>query len=99
VEESASANASGEGIQPVVEIDADAGPASTVMAEAAENSSTDEATEAAIAAIATEAQANPETDDGAREDAAAPGGEDLGEAFWRVLALSQTINHSAFHPP
>src|ERR1039458_74657 len=40
VEESASANASGEGIQPVVEIDADAGPASTVMAEAAANSST-----------------------------------------------------------
>jgi protein phosphatase len=94
VEEPASANASGEGVQSVVEIDADA--ASTVIAEAAENSSTDEATEAAIAAIATEAQANPETDDGAREDAAAASGEDLGEVFGRVLALSQTINHPAF---
>ena len=96
VEESASANASGEGLGSAVEIDADAGPASTVMAEAAANSSTDEATEAAIAAIATEAQANPETGDGAHADEAAPGGEDLGEVFGRVLALSQTINHPAF---
>ena len=94
--ESASASASGEGVGSAVEIDADAGPAATVMAEAAANSSADEATEGSIAAIATEAQANPETDDGAHEDAAAPGGEDLGEVFGRVLALSQTINHPAF---
>ncbi|MFZ0245750.1 MAG: Stp1/IreP family PP2C-type Ser/Thr phosphatase [Candidatus Binatus sp.] len=94
--ESASANASGEGIQSAVDFNADPGPASTVMAGAATNSSADEATEAAIAAIATEAQPNPETDDGAHADAAAPGGEDLGEVFGRVLALSQTINHPAF---
>jgi len=94
--ESASANASGEGVQSAVDFNADPGPASTVMAGAATNSSADEATEAAIAAIATEAQPNPETDDGARADAAAPGGEDLGEVFGRVLALSQTINHPAF---
>ncbi len=73
-----------------------AGPASIAMADAAANSSTDEATDAAIAAIATEAQPNPETDDGAHDEAAAPGGEDLGEVFGRVLALSQTINHPAF---
>ena len=98
VGESAIANASGEGLQSAVEIDAGASPASIVMAEAAENSSTDEATEGSIATIATEAQPNPnpETDDGAHEDAAAPGGEDLGEVFGRVLALSQTINHPAF---
>jgi serine/threonine protein phosphatase PrpC len=94
--ESAIANASGEGVGSAVAIDADAGPASTMMAEAAANSSTDEATEGSIAAIAAEAQSNPETDDGAHEDAAAPGGEDLGEVFGRVLALSQTINHPAF---
>lgn len=94
--ESASANASGEGIQSAVDFNADPGPASTVMAGAATNSSADEATEAAIAAIATEAQPNPETDDGAHADAAATGGEDLGEVFGRVLALSQTINHPAF---
>src|SRR5208282_6767388 len=94
--ESASANASGEGVQSAVDFNADPGPASTVMAGAATNSSADEATEAAIAAIATEAQPNRETDDGAHADAAAPGGEDLGEVFGRVLALSQTINHPAF---
>ncbi len=94
--ESASANASGEGAQSAVDFNADPGPASTVMAETTANSSADQATETAIAAIATEAQPNPETDDGEHEDAVAPGGEDLGEVFGRVLALSQTINHPAF---
>jgi len=94
--ESASANASGEGVQSAADFSADPSPASTVMAGGAANSSADEATEAAIAAIATEAQPNPESDDGAHEDAAAASGEDLGEVFGRVLALSQTINHPAF---
>jgi serine/threonine protein phosphatase PrpC len=89
---SASANASGEGVQSAVE--AEANPA--VMAEVAENASPDESSEAVEAAVVAETQANPETDDGAHEDAAAPGGEDLGEVFGRVLALSQTINHPAF---
>src|ERR1039457_2458112 len=73
VGESAIANASGEGLQSAVEIDAGASPASIVMAEAAENSSTDEATEGSIATIATEAQPNPnpEPDNAAHE--AAPG--------------------------
>ena len=93
---SASANASEEGVQSAVDFNADPGPASTVMAEVTANSSADQATEGSIAAIATEAQPNPETDDGAHEDAPAPGGEDLGEVFGRVLALSQTINHPAF---
>ena len=92
--ESASANVSAEGVGSAVEAGADAGPA--VMAEAPENSSADGATDAAIAAIATEAQPNPEAEYGAHEEAPAPDGEDLGEVFGRVLALSQTINHPAF---
>ncbi len=94
--ESATANASEEGVQSAVDFNADPGPATAVMAEATANSSADQATEGSIAAIATEAQPNPETDDGAHKDAPAPGGEDLGEVFGRVLALSQTINHPAF---
>jgi len=94
--ESASANASEEGVQSAVDFNADPGPATAVMAEATANSSADQATEGSIAAIATEAQPNPETDDGAHDDAPASGGEDLGEVFGRVLALSQTINHPAF---
>ncbi len=94
--ESASANASEEGVQSAVDFNADPGPASAVMAEATPNSSADQATDGSIATIAAEAQPNPETDDGAHEDTAVPGGEDLGEVFGRVLALSQTINHPAF---
>jgi protein phosphatase len=96
VAESASANASEEGVQSAVDFNADPGPASTVMAEATANSSADQATDGSIAAIAAEAQPNRETDDGAHENAEPPGGEDLGEVFGRVLALSQTINHPAF---
>ena len=94
VEESASADASGEGVASVVE--SDAGPASTVMADAAENSSAQEASEAEIAEVAAEAHPDAETNDGADEDASPAGGEDLGEVFGRVLALSQTISHPAF---
>jgi len=94
VEQSASADASGEGVASAVE--SDAGPASTVMADAAENSSAQEAGEAEIAEVAAEAHPDAETNDGADEDASPAGGEDLGEVFGRVLALSQTISHPAF---
>ncbi len=90
LEESASANASAEGVGSAVEIDAGAG------AGAQDAGAIEDAELCDASAIATEAQANPETGDGAREDAVAPGGEDLGEVFGRVLALSQTINHPAF---
>jgi protein phosphatase len=100
VGEPASASASAQGVESAADFNADPGTASTVMAKAAANSSTEVATEvsmAAIAAIASEAQANPYagSDGGAGEDAAAPG-EDLGEVFGRVLALSQTLKHPAF---
>ena len=94
VEQSASADASGEGVASAVE--SDAGPASTVMADAAENSSAQEASEAEIAEVAAEAHPDAETNDGADEDASPAGGEDLGEVFGRVLALSLTISHPAF---
>jgi serine/threonine protein phosphatase PrpC len=91
---SAGADASGEGAQSVVE--ADASPAPAAMPEAAEDASADDSSDAANADLATEEQAAPETDSGEHQDAAAAGGEDLGEVFGRVLALSQTISHPAF---
>ena len=90
--ESASADASGEGVQSAVE--AEASPA--VLADAAENASPDEESEAAEAAVVAETRQNPESDDGAHEDESPAGGDDLGEVFGRVLALSQTISHPAF---
>jgi len=90
--QTASADASGEGIQSSVE--AEASPSSNALTEAAENASPDEESEAAEAAVIAETQQNPETD--VDEDASPEGGEDLGEVFGRVLALSQTISHPAF---
>ena len=89
--ESAGADASGEGAQSSVEGEAE------LLADAAENASPDEASEAAEAAVVAETQHNPDANDGANDDLDfAPSGEDLGEVFGRVLALSQTISHPAF---
>ncbi|MFZ0676146.1 Stp1/IreP family PP2C-type Ser/Thr phosphatase [Candidatus Binatus sp.] len=91
---SASADASGEGIQSAVE--ADASPSTTALAEAAENASPDEESEAAEAAVLAETHEDSPSDDFAHEDETPQVGEDLGEVFGRVLALSQTISHPAF---
>jgi serine/threonine protein phosphatase PrpC len=90
---SASADASGEGVQSV---EADPSPTATALAEAAENASPDEESEAAEAAVVAETQQDSATDDGAHDDQSPIVGEDLGEVFGRVLALSQTISHPAF---
>ena len=91
----ASANAdASEGIQSAVE--ADASPSTTALAEAAENASPDEESEAAEAAVLAETREDSPNDDGAHEDETPQVGEDLGEVFGRVLALSQTISHPAF---
>jgi PPM family protein phosphatase len=82
-----------EGIQSAVE---ESSPAATALAEAAENASPDEESEAAEAAVLAETQEDSASDDGAREDETTQVGEDLGEVFGRVLALSQTISHPAF---
>src|SRR5271156_910992 len=87
---SASAESSGEGAQSTVE----ASPA--VMAEAAENASPDEESEKAEAAVLAETQQDSTSAEDVHEDAAPAAGEDLGEVFGRVLALSQTISHPAF---
>jgi serine/threonine protein phosphatase PrpC len=91
---SASADASGEAIQSAVE--AEASPTATALAEAAENASPDEESEAAEAAVVAGTPQDPATDDGAHDDESPMVGEDLGEVFGRVLALSQTISHPAF---
>jgi serine/threonine protein phosphatase PrpC len=91
--QAASVDASGQGVQSSVE--AEASSTSTALAEAAENASPDEESEAAEAAVVAETQ-QVSTDDGALEDQSLAGGEDLGEVFGRVLALSQTISHPAF---
>jgi protein phosphatase len=83
-----------EGIQLAVE--GDTSPSPTALAEAAENASPDEESEAAEAAVLAETQEDSASDDGAREDESPQFGEDLGEVFGRVLALSQTISHPAF---
>ena len=82
-----------EGIQSAVE---ESSPAAAALAEAAENASPDEESEAAEAAALAESQNNSASDDGAHEDEAPAFGEDLGEVFGRVLALSQIISHPAF---
>ncbi len=91
--QAASADASAEGVESSVE--AEASSTSTALAEAAENASPDEESEAAEAAVVAETQQDT-TDDSALEDQWPAGGEDLGEVFGRVLALSQTISHPAF---
>jgi len=85
---SASADASGEGAQSTVE--PEPAPAAA-LAEAAAEASPDEVSEAAEAAVVAEAEQS-----SAREDEPFAGGEDLGEVFGRVLALSQMIGHPAF---
>jgi len=88
---SAAADASGDGAQSTIEIET----SPEVMAEAAADASPDEASEAAEAAVVAETQQT--SDDFAHDgDDFAAGGEDLGEVFGRVLALSQTISHPAF---
>ena len=77
-------------------VEADTSPSTSALAEAAENASPDEESEAAEAAVLAETQENSASDDGAHEDEAPQVGEDLGEVFGRVLALSQTISHPAF---
>jgi serine/threonine protein phosphatase PrpC len=91
---SASADASGEGVQSA--LGADAGPDATALAEAAQNASPDEESEAAEAAVLAESQNNSASDDSAHKDESPAFGEDLGEVFGRVLALSQIISHPAF---
>src|SRR6202167_4034413 len=91
---SASADASGEGVQSAVE--AEASPSANALAEAAENASPDEESEAAEAAVVAETQQDSASDDGAHEDESPAFGDDLGEVFGRVLALSQIISHPAF---
>ena len=90
---SGSADASGEGIQSSVE--ADTSPSPAALVEAAENASPDEESEAAEAAVLAETQED-SASDGAHVDESSQVGEDLGEVFGRVLALSQTISHPAF---
>jgi len=90
---SASTEASGEGVQSAVE---DASPMASALAEAAENASPDEESEAAEAAVVAETQRDSQGDDGAHEDESPAFGDDLGEVFGRVLALSQIMNHPAF---
>ena len=81
-----------EGVQSAVE---DASSAATALAEAAENASPDEESEAAEAAVVAETRQDSSSDEDAHEDEPAFG-DDLGEVFGRVLALSQTISHPAF---
>ena len=65
-----------------------------MLEEAVENASPDEASEAAEAAVLAETQQG--ADAGEHIDEPFGGGEDLGEVFGRVLALSQTLTHPAF---
>jgi serine/threonine protein phosphatase PrpC len=88
------------------EVDTEASPEE--LAHAAEEAAPDESSEAAEAAVLAEsaqdgARDEQPQDDQPHEEAASQhdqspevGGEDLGEVFGRVLALSQTISHPAF---
>ncbi|MGH7924276.1 MAG: zinc ribbon domain-containing protein, partial [Candidatus Binatus sp.] len=87
-----SADASGEGAQSAVEADTSL----AALEEAAENASPDEASEAAEAAVVAETRQGAASDGATLADESPAGGEDLGEVFGRVLALSQTIGHPAF---
>jgi protein phosphatase len=92
--QSTSPDASGEGAQSTIESEPSTN--ATMMADAAENASPDEESEAAEAAVVADTQQNTEGDGGPDEQAFPTVGEDLGEVFGRVLALSQTISHPAF---
>ena len=82
----------GEGIQSAVAAEV----STPAIEEAAEEASPDEASEAAEAAVVAETGQAPSSEDGSDKDAPPMAGEDLGEVFGRVLALSQTISHPAF---
>src|ERR1700722_15842058 len=88
------ASASGEGVLSAV--DADSSPNAAALAEAAQDASPDEESEAAEAAALAESQNNSASDGGAHKDESPAFGEDLGEVFGRVLALSQIVSHPAF---
>jgi serine/threonine protein phosphatase PrpC len=75
-------------------IETEASPAE--LAQAAEEASPDESSEAAEAAVLAETEEGGAQADDAHEDEPPTRGEDLGEVFGRVLALSQTISHPAF---
>jgi serine/threonine protein phosphatase PrpC len=75
-------------------IETEASPAE--LAQAAEEASPDESSEAAEAAVLAESEDGGARDHDAHEDESPRLGEDLGEVFGRVLALSQTISHPAF---
>src|ERR1700730_17213933 len=96
--ESAHAEVSVEGGESGVEIDASPAPAeSTDTLSAAPDAATvgEEETDAVPPEIhAEQTPEEHEVDDEAAAEFG--GGEDLGEVFGRVLALSQTINHPAF---
>src|SRR6202046_4505884 len=82
----------GEGIQSAVAAEV----STPAIEEAAEEASPDEASEAGEAAVVAETGQAPSSEDGSDKDAPPMAGEDLGEGFGRVLALSQTISHPAF---
>jgi serine/threonine protein phosphatase PrpC/serine/threonine protein kinase len=87
------ADASGEGAQSMVE--AEAAPAPDKTDDAAENASADDTSDAP-SALASDEQSDGTTGDAGHQDSSPAAGEDLGEVFGRVLALSQTIGHPAF---
>jgi serine/threonine protein phosphatase PrpC len=91
--ESMSAEASGEGAQTAIDTEVSA----EALEEAAESASPDESSEAAEAAVVAETEQSADSRDEPDEDEPQFGGEDLGEVFGRVLALSQTTSHPAFH--
>ncbi len=89
-----SVDPSGEGTDSAVA--AEASPAATALVEAAESASPDEASEAAEAAVVVETRDDSASEDGAHQEESPAFGDDLGEVFGRVLALSQIVSHPAF---
>jgi PPM family protein phosphatase len=94
----AGATASAEGGESGVEIEASPAPAeSGETLSAAPDAATVGKEETDAVAPEIHAEQTPEEAEVEAEDAAEiGGGEDLGEVFGRVLALSQTISHPAF---
>src|ERR1700682_4082814 len=92
------AEVSAEGAESGVEIESNPAPAeSTDTLSLAPDVATAGEKEADAAAPEIHAEQTPEEAEVEAEDAAEfGGGEDLGEVFGRVLALSQTISHPAF---
>ena len=97
-ESAAGAEASAEGGESGVEIESSPAPAeSTETLSLAPDVATASEEETDAAAPQIHAEQTPEETEVEAEDAADfGGGEDLGEVFGRVLALSQTISHPAF---